>query len=146
MYYLQGRLAEVEKGLDMSYNVFNGIKLIKGGGLMAILPILMYPDPILTTEAKPIEEINDDIRTLGRDMIDTMIAPPNMFPNRRNECESGLAISPTMFKGSMNGYGSINPFMYLPNPFLLMAKNCDMKKTSKPKLNVTFKSLVGDSK
>ncbi|MDY6852487.1 MAG: peptide deformylase [Thermodesulfobacteriota bacterium] len=43
---------------------------------MAVLPILMYPDPILTTEAESIEEINDDIRTLARDMIDTMIDAP----------------------------------------------------------------------
>jgi len=43
---------------------------------MAALPIRLYPDPVLKQEAAPIDQIGDDIRQLGRDMIDTMIHAP----------------------------------------------------------------------
>ncbi len=39
---------------------------------MAILPILSYPDPRLRTIAKPVKEVNDDIKTLIADMMETM--------------------------------------------------------------------------
>ena len=40
---------------------------------MAILEILVYPDERLRTVAKPVECVNDEIRTLVKDMTDTMI-------------------------------------------------------------------------
>lgn len=39
---------------------------------MALLPILHYPDPRLRTVAKPVENIDDDIKTLIADMFETM--------------------------------------------------------------------------
>lgn len=39
---------------------------------MAILPILSYPDPRLRTVADPIKKIDDDIKRLIDDMIETM--------------------------------------------------------------------------
>ena len=39
---------------------------------MAILPILSYPDPRLRTIAKPVKEVNAEIKTLIQDMIETM--------------------------------------------------------------------------
>lgn len=39
---------------------------------MALLPILSYPDPRLRTIAKPVKEVNDEIKTLISDMIETM--------------------------------------------------------------------------
>lgn len=41
---------------------------------MALLEIIKYGNPILRQEAKKIEEINDEIRTLANDMIQTMQA------------------------------------------------------------------------
>ncbi len=41
---------------------------------MAILPIVKYPDPRLRQATVPVERIDDEIRTLVRDMIDTMYA------------------------------------------------------------------------
>ena len=43
---------------------------------MAILPILTYPHPVLKTEAEPVEEIDDAIRDLARNMVDTMYDAP----------------------------------------------------------------------
>ncbi len=39
---------------------------------MALLPILSYPDPRLRTIAKPVKEVNKEIKTLIADMIETM--------------------------------------------------------------------------
>ena len=39
---------------------------------MALLPILRYPDPRLHTVAKPVAEVDDEIRQLVDDMLETM--------------------------------------------------------------------------
>lgn len=39
---------------------------------MAILPILSYPDPRLRTIAEPVQQVNDEIKTLISDMTETM--------------------------------------------------------------------------
>ncbi|MDY3331153.1 MAG: peptide deformylase [Pelistega sp.] len=39
---------------------------------MALLPILHFPDPRLHTVAKPVEQIDDRIRQLVKDMAETM--------------------------------------------------------------------------
>jgi len=41
---------------------------------MAILEILVYPDPRLRTVAKPVKTVDDDIRQLVSDMKETMYA------------------------------------------------------------------------
>ena len=41
---------------------------------MALLPILSYPDPRLRTIAKPVEQVDDKIKTLIKDMFETMYA------------------------------------------------------------------------
>ncbi len=45
---------------------------------MALLKILHYPDPRLHIVAKPIAEINDEIRQLAADMAETMYAAPGI--------------------------------------------------------------------
>ena len=39
---------------------------------MAILPIVTYPDPRLALVSEEVKEINDEIRTLVADMVETM--------------------------------------------------------------------------
>lgn len=39
---------------------------------MALLPILCYPDPRLHTVAKPVQKVDDRIRALAADMLETM--------------------------------------------------------------------------
>ena len=41
---------------------------------MALLPILCYPDPRLHTVAKPVSEIDERVRQLIADMLETMYA------------------------------------------------------------------------
>ncbi|MDS1139302.1 peptide deformylase [Pusillimonas sp. SM2304] len=45
---------------------------------MALLPILRYPDPRLHKVAKPVQEVDDRIRQLVRDMAETMYDAPGV--------------------------------------------------------------------
>ena len=45
---------------------------------MALLKILQYPDERLHTVAKPVPEVNDEIRQLAADMAETMYAAPGI--------------------------------------------------------------------
>ncbi len=45
---------------------------------MALLPILRYPDPRLHTVAKPVAEVDDEIRQLVADMAETMYEAPGI--------------------------------------------------------------------
>lgn len=45
---------------------------------MALLPILEFPDPRLRTVAKPVANVDDDIRKLVDDMFETMYEAPGI--------------------------------------------------------------------
>ena len=45
---------------------------------MALLNILKFPDPRLRKIAQPIEKIDDSIRQLAEDMLETMYAAPGI--------------------------------------------------------------------
>ncbi len=45
---------------------------------MALLPILVAPDPRLKTKAKPVEAVDDDLRKLIDDMLETMYEAPGI--------------------------------------------------------------------
>jgi peptide deformylase len=45
---------------------------------MALLPILSFPDQRLRTIAKPVEVVDDAIRQLAADMLETMYAAPGV--------------------------------------------------------------------
>lgn len=45
---------------------------------MALLPILEFPDPRLRTVAKPIEKVDDELRKLAQDMLETMYDAPGI--------------------------------------------------------------------
>lgn len=45
---------------------------------MAIRKILHYPDPVLSRMCKPVETVDEQIRTLAADMAETMYAAPGV--------------------------------------------------------------------
>ncbi len=45
---------------------------------MAIRPIVRYGDPVLHAPAAPVERVDQDIRTLLADMVETMYAAPGL--------------------------------------------------------------------
>lgn len=45
---------------------------------MAILPIVQFPNPVLAMNCQPVQEINDQIRSLAADMGETMYKAPGV--------------------------------------------------------------------
>jgi peptide deformylase len=45
---------------------------------MAVLPIVLYPDPVLLAPTKPVERVDDEIRRLVTDMTETMYGAPGI--------------------------------------------------------------------
>lgn len=45
---------------------------------MARLPIVKLPDPILRTVSTPVERVDDEVRRLADDMLETMYAAPGV--------------------------------------------------------------------
>lgn len=45
---------------------------------MAVLPILVAPDPRLKVKAKPVDKVDDALRRLMDDMLETMYAAPGI--------------------------------------------------------------------
>jgi peptide deformylase len=45
---------------------------------MAKLPIVTLPDPILRTRSAPVERVDDELRRLADDMLETMYAAPGV--------------------------------------------------------------------
>jgi len=43
---------------------------------MSVLPVVRLPDPVLKRRAAPVGEINDEVRRLGADLVETMRASP----------------------------------------------------------------------
>jgi peptide deformylase len=46
--------------------------------MMAVRPIVLYPDPVLLQPTRRVEEITDEIRVLVRDMVDSMYDAPGV--------------------------------------------------------------------
>ena len=45
---------------------------------MALRPIVLYPDSVLLKRTRAVDEVDDDVRQLVQDMIDTMRAAPGI--------------------------------------------------------------------
>jgi len=45
---------------------------------MAVLPIRIYPDPVLRVKCSPIAAVDDRVRKLAADMVETMHAAPGI--------------------------------------------------------------------
>jgi peptide deformylase len=45
---------------------------------MALRPVVVYPDPVLLTPTDEVVEVDDEVRTLVTDMIETMYAAPGI--------------------------------------------------------------------
>ena len=45
---------------------------------MALLPIITAPDPRLKLKAKPVAQVDDEVRRLMDDMMETMYAAPGI--------------------------------------------------------------------
>ena len=65
---------------------------------MPVRPIVLYPDPVLLTPTQPVESVDEDLRALVRDMVQTMHAAPgiglaaNQVGDSRRVCVVDLSV------------------------------------------------------
>jgi peptide deformylase len=93
---------------------------------MAILPILEVPDPRLRRISVPVEAVTDEIRTLVRDMFETMYAAPGIglaaaqvdVPIRLLVMDLGDGPPDEDGRGTRNPRVFINPELMEPAPEL----------------------------
>ncbi|HKQ61458.1 MAG TPA: peptide deformylase [Candidatus Polarisedimenticolaceae bacterium] len=45
---------------------------------MAVRPIVLYPDPVLLQPTRPVERVDDEVRRLVQDLLETMSAAPGI--------------------------------------------------------------------
>ena len=45
---------------------------------MAVLPIKTFPDPVLSKTCRQVHEVDEDLKQLAQDMLDTMYAAPGV--------------------------------------------------------------------
>jgi peptide deformylase len=45
---------------------------------MAVLPIKTYPDPVLSRACREVEQVDEDLKQLAADMLETMYAAPGV--------------------------------------------------------------------
>jgi peptide deformylase len=45
---------------------------------MSILPIIILPDPLLRKKSEPVERVDEDVRKLAADMLETMYDAPGV--------------------------------------------------------------------
>jgi peptide deformylase len=45
---------------------------------VALRPIVLYPDPALLQPTRPVKEVDDEVRALVRDMVETLYAAPGI--------------------------------------------------------------------
>ena len=80
---------------------------------MALLPIILLPDPVLKQTASVVENITDDIRTLAANMAETMYAAPwiGLAANQVNSLHRLFVMDTTYRedKTSRNVITMINP-------------------------------------
>jgi peptide deformylase len=60
------------------YSIYNHSVPICDGNHMALLEILHYPDPRLRTAARPVSLVDDGVRRLVDNMLETMYAAPGI--------------------------------------------------------------------
>ena len=47
-------------------------------GPATILPMILLPDPVLRSRSRPVEQVDDEVRRLARDMLATMYEAPGI--------------------------------------------------------------------
>lgn len=96
---------------------------------MALLPIIIVPDPVLKQTAQPIEHITDSIRKQAADMIETMYAAPGigLAANQVNMLNRLIVLDPDYRHNheSRNALVMINPeIVWKSEEISIMEEGC----------------------
>lgn len=87
---------------------------------MAIQPILKYPHPVLKKMARVVPCIDDEIRQLVQDLIDTMHAGPGSVGVAAPQIGAGLRVCVVDVSGSRHGKDNNHGLLCMLNPEITM--------------------------
>lgn len=80
---------------------------------MALLPIIVLPDPVLKQVASPVDTVSDEIRRQAADMIETMYKAPGigLAANQVNRLNRVIVLDPAFRSDhdSRNAIAMVNP-------------------------------------
>ena len=117
---------------------------------MSILNIMTYPDPILTGKAKPVEMINERIKNLVDDMLETMYAAPGIGLAAPQVGESLRIITVDVTRKEEGAIILINPEIISSEGECTEEEGClsvpDFKETVLRKKKVMVKGLDPEGK
>jgi len=124
---------------------------------MALLPIILMPDPVLKQTASAVENITDEIRALAADMAETMYAAPGvgLAANQVNSLHRLFVMDTTYRedKTSRNVVTMINPeIVWKSEETSVMEEGClslpqQYAEIERPKaVRVKFVDLQGEIK
>lgn len=93
---------------------------------MAILEVLKYPDPRLSTSAQPVENINGDVVRLVDDMLETMYAAPGvgLAANQVGVLQRVIILDVDHENPQKNVYKLINPVITRSEGEILWEEGC----------------------
>lgn len=93
---------------------------------MAILEVLKYPDPRLSTSAQPVENIDSDIARLVDDMLETMYAAPGvgLAANQVGVLQRVIILDIDHENPQKNVYKLINPVITRSEGEILWEEGC----------------------
>lgn len=83
---------------------------------MAVQPILKYPHPLLKKMAHPVPELDDEIRTLIQDLVDTMLAGPGSVGVAAPQIGAGLRVCVVDVSKSRHGKDNNHGLLCMVNP------------------------------
>lgn len=89
---------------------------------MALLPILVAPDPRLKEKAKPVSAVDDDVRRLMDDMLETMYHAPGIGLAAP---QVGVSRRVLVFDIAREGKGETKAPVYMANPELVWVSDED---------------------
>lgn len=87
---------------------------------MPVRPVVHLPDPVLTTPCRPVERIDDEVRALCADLLDTMRASPACVGLAANQIGVGLRVFAVDITGHKKAVSCHGEFVLVnPEPVLL---------------------------
>jgi peptide deformylase len=83
---------------------------------MALLPLVLYPDPVLLKPTRRVEDIDDDIRKLVKDMTETMYAADGI-----GLAANQVGVPLRLFVADLSQWEEEEPLKVFINPVIIAA-------------------------
>ena len=93
---------------------------------MGLLPIRLYGDPVLRAKARPVEEVDDDLRRLAEDMVETMREAEGigLAANQVGDLRRVLVVDFRPVTGEDRTEALINPEIVTEDGTMMLEEGC----------------------